>query len=114
MTSLSTLGADVPTEVKVTGFDDVRYASLLQTPLTTIHQPCLELGATALTAMFARIANPTMLARDYLLDFKLVVRQSTALTNHGDTQIPSMAGSDGESSARRRPNRAGDHDGRGR
>jgi DNA-binding LacI/PurR family transcriptional regulator len=77
MTSLSTLGAEVPSQVKVTGFDDVRYASLLQTPLTTIHQPCLELGATALSAMFARIANPTMLARDYLLDFKLVVRQST-------------------------------------
>jgi GntR family transcriptional regulator of arabinose operon len=77
MTSLNSLGADIPTQVKVTGFDDVRYASLLQTPLTTIRQPCLELGATALAAMFGRIGNPGMTARDYLLDFQLVIRQST-------------------------------------
>jgi GntR family transcriptional regulator, arabinose operon transcriptional repressor len=80
MTSMNTLGIDVPSKVKVTGFDDVRYASLLQTPLTTIHQPCLELGTCALAAMFSRIANPAMPARDYLLDFKLVVRESTALS----------------------------------
>jgi LacI family transcriptional regulator len=91
MTSLSTLGVDVPWQVKVTGFDDVRYASLLQTPLTTIHQPCLELGASALAAMFARIAHPTMPACDYLLDFKLVVRQSTALSNVNDPEHPSLA-----------------------
>ena len=86
MTSLNTLGVNVPSQVKVTGFDDVRYASLLQTPLTTIHQPCLELGAAALAAMFARIAHPTMPACDYLLDFKLVVRQSTALSNPSDPE----------------------------
>jgi DNA-binding LacI/PurR family transcriptional regulator len=91
MTSLNTLDVNVPSEVKVTGFDDLRYASLLQTPLTTIHQPCLELGAAALTAMFARIAHPTMPACDYLLDFKLVVRQSTALSNPNDPEGKSLA-----------------------
>jgi GntR family transcriptional regulator of arabinose operon len=84
LTSLNTIGVDVPSEIKVAGFDDVRYASLLQTPLSTIHQPCLELGAAALGAMFARIANPAMPARDYLIDFKLVVRQSTALLKPHD------------------------------
>lgn len=78
MTSLNTLGIDVPAEIKVTGMDDVRYASLLQTPLTTIHQPCLELGAVALAAMLDRISNPSMPVRDYLVDFNLIVRQSTA------------------------------------
>ena len=81
MTSLNTLGIDVPSEIKVTGMDDVRYASLLQTPLTTIHQPCLEMGAAALAAMLDRIAHPAMPVRDILVDFKLVVRQSTAGTN---------------------------------
>ena len=57
--------------------DDVKYASLLQTPLTTIHQPCQDLGATALFAMLNRIANPAAPARDLLLDFQLVVRKST-------------------------------------
>lgn len=78
MTSLNALGIDVPGQIKLTGIDDVRYASLLQTPLTTIHQPCLELGAAALGAMLARIANPGMAARHYIVDFRLVVRQSTA------------------------------------
>lgn len=91
MASLNTLGVCVPSEVKVTGFDDLRYASLLQTPLTTIHQPCLELGAAALAAMFARIAHPTMPACDYLLDFKLVVRQSTALSNPNDPEGKPLA-----------------------
>ena len=97
MASLNTLGVEVPEKVKVAGFDDVRYASLLQTPLTTIHQPCLELGATALAAMFARIANSTMPARDYLLDFKLVVRQSTASLQPNDpTNPPSMSNTSGQ------------------
>ena len=41
--------------------------------------------------MFARIANPAMPARDYLLDFKLVVRQSTALSDPVSAAIPSLA-----------------------
>jgi GntR family transcriptional regulator, arabinose operon transcriptional repressor len=77
MTSLNTLAVSVPSQVKVTGIDDVRYASMLQTPLTTIHQPCLELGAAAMTMMLNRIAHPLMPTRDCLIDFKLIVRQST-------------------------------------
>ena len=90
MTSLNSLGVDIPSQVKVTGFDDVRYASLLQTPLTTIRQPCMELGATALAAMFGRIANPGVPARDYLLDFQLVTRHSTALTVNNRAALPSL------------------------
>jgi len=75
MTSLNTLGIRVPSEVKVTGMDDIRYASMLQTPLTTIHQPCQELGAAALAAMLDRIAQPKLPVRNFLVDFRLVVRQ---------------------------------------
>jgi len=77
MTSLNALGVSVPSEIKVTGMDDIRYASVLQTPLTTIHQPCLEIGAAALSAMLDRISSPKMPARDFSIDFKLVIRQST-------------------------------------
>jgi len=77
MTSLNTLAVSVPSQVKVTGIDDVRYASMLQTPLTTIHQPCLELGAAAMTMMLNRIARPSMPTHDCLIDFELIVRQST-------------------------------------
>jgi DNA-binding LacI/PurR family transcriptional regulator len=77
MSSLNRLGLRVPEDIRVTGMDDVRYASVLQTPLTTIHQPCLDLGAAALSAMLDRISHPNMPARDCLVDFQLVVRQSS-------------------------------------
>jgi GntR family transcriptional regulator of arabinose operon len=77
-TTLNSLGVQVPSQIKVAGIDDVKYAQLLQAPLTTIHQPCLELGSTALLAMFDRIAHPNAPSRDFLLDFRLVVRKSTA------------------------------------
>jgi GntR family transcriptional regulator of arabinose operon len=76
--TLNSLGVHVPSQVRVAGVDDVKYAQLLQAPLTTIHQPCLEIGTTALLAMFDRIAHPHAPSRDFLLDFRLVIRKSTA------------------------------------
>lgn len=81
MTSLSRLGLRVPDDIRVTGMDDLRYASVLQPPLTTIHQPCLDLGAAALSAMLDRISHPNMPVRDFLVDFQLVIRQSTDPTS---------------------------------
>ncbi len=77
MTSLNSLGLRVPSQIKVTGMDDTKYATILQTPLTTIHQPCLDLGAAALGAMLDRASNPKMPARDLTVNFHLVVREST-------------------------------------
>jgi DNA-binding LacI/PurR family transcriptional regulator len=77
LTTLNELGVQVPSQIRVAGMDDVKYARLLQTPLTTIHQPCQDLGATALSAMLNRIATPNAPSRDFLVDFQLVVRKST-------------------------------------
>lgn len=77
MTSLNRLGLRVPDDIRLTGMDDVRYASVLQTPLTTIRQPCLDLGAAAISMMLDRISHPNMPVRDCLVDFQLVVRQSS-------------------------------------
>jgi DNA-binding LacI/PurR family transcriptional regulator len=69
-------GVRVPEDVRMVGIDDVTYASLLPVKLTTIHQPCVEIGHAALQAMLERIARPAMPARDVLLDCELVVRES--------------------------------------
>ncbi len=76
MRSLADLQIAVPDEVRLVAFDDVKYANLVSVPLTTIHQPCDELGAAAIEAMIQRIARPQMPARDILIDFQLVVRES--------------------------------------
>jgi DNA-binding LacI/PurR family transcriptional regulator len=58
------------------GIDDVSYAELLPVPLTTVHQPCRDIGETALRVMLERLDRPQMAARDVLLDCELIVRES--------------------------------------
>ena len=65
-----------PRDVRVVGFDDVKYATLLGVTLTTMHQPCRDIAITAFRAMLERIAEPTLPARSMLLSPRLVVRES--------------------------------------
>ena len=74
--TLNALDVAVPGDVRMAGIDDVKYASLLPVPLTTIHQPCAEIGAAAVSTMLDRLRQPTMPPRDVLLNFTLVVRDS--------------------------------------
>jgi DNA-binding LacI/PurR family transcriptional regulator len=66
----------IPRDVRVVGIDDVNYASLLPVPLTTVHQPCREIGEAGLHMMLERLERPKMAARDVLLNCALVIRKS--------------------------------------
>jgi GntR family transcriptional regulator of arabinose operon len=74
-------GIKVPGQLRVVGFDDVTYGSLLEVPLTTIHQPCADIGASAMAAMLDRIDNPALPPRSILLNGHLIVRQSCGALN---------------------------------
>lgn len=76
MHSLSALDIKVPGELRIVGIDDVNYARLLPVPLTTLQQPCEDIGAEAISAMMERLDNPDLRARDILLDCDIVVRRS--------------------------------------
>jgi GntR family transcriptional regulator of arabinose operon len=76
MHALLALGRRIPEDVRIVGIDDIAYASLLPVPLTTMHQPCREIGMSAMATMLERIAHPTMPARDLLLECNLVIRNS--------------------------------------
>ncbi|WP_052867292.1 LacI family DNA-binding transcriptional regulator [Streptomyces niger] len=54
---LRQLGADVPGEVAVTGFDDVPLAGLADPALTTVRQPVTELAAEAARLLAERSAD---------------------------------------------------------
>lgn len=69
----------IPQDIRIVGIDDVEYASLLPVPLTTVHQPCKEIGVAAVAAMVERVAAPDMPIRDILLDCSLVVRDSCGM-----------------------------------
>jgi DNA-binding LacI/PurR family transcriptional regulator len=79
--TLNGLGVSVPDQVRMVGIDDVKYASLLSVPLTTIHQPCADMGAVAISTMLDRLRNPALPPRDVLLNFHLVVRESCGARN---------------------------------
>ena len=81
--SLDDLKIKVPGDICMAGIDDVKYASLLSVPLTTIHQPCDDMGSTAITAMMERVRKPLLPARDILLNFRLVVRESCGARKKG-------------------------------
>ena len=76
MQTVMALGSRIPQDIRIVGIDDVGYASLLPVALTTIHQPCREIGEAAMAAMLSRVERPNLLARDILLEFRLVIRES--------------------------------------
>jgi DNA-binding LacI/PurR family transcriptional regulator len=70
------LGYRVPEHLRIVGIDDVEYASLLPVPLTTVRQPCRDIGEAAMETMLSRIASPSRPAREVLVECRLVVRES--------------------------------------
>lgn len=82
--TLTEVGLKVPDQVRVGAFDDVRYSHLVSVPLTTIRQPCPQLGAAAIRAMIERHRDLSMPARDIMVDFRLIVRKSCGASQRAD------------------------------
>ncbi len=76
MQSLLALGRRIPEEIRIVGIDDVKYASLLPVPLTTMHQNCAAIGAIAMATMLERLEYPDLPTREIMLPTRLVVRRS--------------------------------------
>jgi DNA-binding LacI/PurR family transcriptional regulator len=80
--NLSRLGIRVPHDLRLVGFDNVRFASLLTIPLTTVEQPCHDIAFTAFNALRERIRNPTLPARTLILTPRLIVRETCGAYLH--------------------------------
>lgn len=76
MQVLRSMNCSIPQQARIVGIDDVEYTSLLPVPLTTVHQPCREIGEAAMNTMLDRIAQPSAHVRDILLECRLIVRDS--------------------------------------
>jgi GntR family transcriptional regulator, arabinose operon transcriptional repressor len=76
MQSLLRLGCRVPEDVRMVGINDVKYASFLPVPLTSLRQPCHQIGEDAMRVMLDRIQAPEAPVKDVLLECKLVKRMS--------------------------------------
>ena len=74
---LKQTGLRVPTDMSVTGYDDLEYAARLDPPLTTARQPLADIGGTAARTMAAMLAAATNQAPSVALPVHLAVRRSS-------------------------------------
>jgi len=88
MQSLLKAGTNVPGDVGIAGVDDSSFSSFLPVPLTTVRQPCREIGEAALRTMLDRIDRPKGPTRELLLDGQLIVRNSTRVPPDTDGTDP--------------------------
>lgn len=73
------MGMQVPDQLSVIGFDNLRLAPYTNPALTTIVQPKYEMGAAAMRMLLERIQNPELGPRTQVLEVALLVRESTGV-----------------------------------
>lgn len=76
MQTLQGMSISIPENIAIVGIDDVKYASLLSVPLTTVHQDCAGIGALAMATMLERIEHPDLPVREIDAPIWLVERRS--------------------------------------
>lgn len=75
------LDLQIPRQVKVISFSNLRTASLLAPPLTTITQPAFDIGKQAASALFQALGKKAIKLSDQkiMLTSSLIERESTAI-----------------------------------
>lgn len=73
------LNLNIPADIKVISFSNMRAASLLNPPLSTITQPAFEIGYQAALALFSVLKGESQEDRKIVLTSRLIERHSTAL-----------------------------------
>ncbi len=83
MRSFESLDLKVPNDVRIAGFDDVKYAHLARVPLTTMRQPCRALGDLAVRTMLERVAHPWLPPQTVTTTAELCARESSRVPREG-------------------------------
>lgn len=68
----------IPDQMSVVGFDDVMYAAQMSPPLTTVHQPLIEIGRMAASMLLRLISGLPLDSHHVELSTSLVIRESCA------------------------------------
>lgn len=70
----------VPADISVVGYDDIPFAEFSEVPLTTVHQPTLEIGWKAAELLFEKIEfGANHLPRQIVLKPHLTIRGTTSI-----------------------------------
>jgi len=80
MRGLIKRGLAIPGDMALVGYDDVEFASILATPLTSIRQPKYELGRAAAELLIDEAHNPTSHQHKHIVyQPELIIRESSRL-----------------------------------
>lgn len=71
------LGLQVPDDLTVVGFDDIRSARQVRPALTTIRQPAAGVGSELIRALLPALKNKQPVHREHRIDSRLVLRESS-------------------------------------
>lgn len=74
------LKLDVPHDVSVVGFDNIELTTMITPSITTIEQPCFQIGYQSCELLIEKINNPNAEVKQIMLDTELIVRDSTVLS----------------------------------
>ncbi|MGC4012733.1 MAG: LacI family DNA-binding transcriptional regulator [Pseudomonas sp.] len=77
LAALREAGRQVPAEVSVVGFDNLRFGEFASPPLTTVDIPALDIGEAAMYLMLDRLRDPIDSMREVLLPYRLITRDSS-------------------------------------
>jgi LacI family transcriptional regulator len=98
MKGLRKLGAAVPDDVSVVGFDNIMFDELVEPPLTTVASPLYRMGFMGVQNCIAMALGARHSGRPLVLPVRLVVRRSTAQRRRnstsparGTTSVPGSA-----------------------
>lgn len=79
MHAVKTAGLKIPGDISIMGFDDTRYAAIVDPPLTTIRQPAEEIGERVMHRLLHEIETGRSLTADAeIVSHKLIIRRSVA------------------------------------
>jgi LacI family transcriptional regulator len=80
-------GLRVPDDLSVSGFDDIHITEVTIPPLTTVQMSRFELARAAVTALRAHVEQPEGSKREYNIQTKLIVRESTGFPRGSMTDL---------------------------
>jgi len=84
MHAVKAAGLEVPQDLSIAGFDDIRYAAIIDPPLTTVRQPAREIGERVIYLLLCEIeGGHGRKAKAEIVPHELVIRQSVAPPRSG-------------------------------
>ena len=76
MNSADDLGLKIPSDIMIMGFDNIEFASVVKPTLSTVEQPCKQMGKYAMDMLYNIINGEKV--NNITCEHKLILRKSTS------------------------------------